>query len=231
MTMDATFLEATKRVAHALRTGTSPRLKKRRRAAASAAGVKALKEAGVSERDARILMEGDAHERRSAAEWNGTAVPAGVFMPALPEAVSAALRTFQEEASVGDGTSGQLSMPPMTGWRSEGDSASVYSHAQHGTVRLHGDRWTHHVGGRIVKSGVSQESLGSHLRGLVGDTGNSGAADANAEALAEILGRVRGETPRPTREAARLVEALTRTARAVPTEGDLHSRLRRAVTR
>jgi hypothetical protein len=197
---------------------------------------RALREANVSEKDALILQEGHAHEVAYAAALSD---PARLRMPEPNPALRHAFDLLQEQVGSDVSDAGtipgtqSLTMPSgLPGWTAEGDSASVYRHAKHGTVRLHGDRWTHHaVGGRIVKSGVSQESLANHLRGLVGDTGNSGAGDPNAEALADVMARARGERPRPTREAAQLVEAVRNRERTPASADDLRERLRKAMVR
>ena len=130
--------------------------------------------------------------------------------PTLDAATEQHLREAQARVlleTTGDGVdgAGQLQMPPMTGWTAEGDGASTYSHAKHGRVKLGAGRWSRHdaSSGRIVASGTTQESLTSHLRGLK-DTGDMGNANA-AESLDDVLRRGRGESPRPTPEAARLV--------------------------
>jgi hypothetical protein len=230
MTMTITDVPMLRRIEEALsRTGR----KKRARTSSADASTRALRESGVSEKDITILVEGAAREADYVAQMDS---PARVRRPDLPDAVAHALRVFQETTGDGQDGAGQLSMPPnMTGWRSEGDSTAVYSHAQHGRLKLGAGRWTRHhaTTGRILASGTTQESLANHLRGLVGDTGNSGAADANAESLTDVLNRLRGITPVPAGTHARLLEALTRPAHAAPTSSgqSLHERLRKAVVR
>jgi len=209
--MTDVFLEATLRTAGAILNRT-PRGRKRRRPVdapeARAAKEQALKESGAfSDRDVQILIEGNEIEERAAKEWGS-----GWRHLSVPDPIDRALRRTFSEAVDSAATSGALSMPSMSGWRAESDN--VHVHGTHGTVRLHdgGTRWTHHaIGGKIVKSGTTQESLGAHLRGLVGDLGNAGAADANAEAL-DVVARIRarelGESPRPNLQTAKLVEAI-----------------------
>ena len=194
---------------------------------------RALREAGMTERDAQILAEGAAHDAAYVRDVNAAAR----LTPdrELPPRVADALGVLQEQ--VGSGavsdagmmpSTQSLTMPPNTpGWTAEGDNPSVYTHAAHGTVRLHGDRWTHHAaGGRIVKSGTTQEGLAAYMKSLKGEVGGS------SEALDDVLRRVRGQSPvMPAGLHTRLHEALVRTAERVPSGGDLHERLRKAVTR
>ncbi len=186
-------LAEAERAAIIRRAGGLARLKKRtpRGFTPTPRTTRALREAGMTAADAALLVEGDQHERGYVAEMD---TPGRLRVPDLPDAVAHALATLQETTGDGADNTGQLTMPPMTGWTSEGDGASTYAHAQHGRLKLGAGRWTRHhaTTGRILASGTTQESLGNHLRGLVGDTGNAGAADANAEALADLVARVRG---------------------------------------
>jgi len=212
------------------RAGGIHRLKSTRRRMNPDAA-KALRESGISEKDITILLEGSEHDRSYVAD----VAAAARLHTEIPEPIDRALRRFSEAVD-STATSTALAMPSMSGWRAESDN--VHVHDKHGTVRLHdgGTRWTHHaVGGRIVKSGTTQESLASHLRGLVGDTGNSGAADANAEALDDVRAfarsRMLGEPRRGTMAPAtiKLVEGVRArlVGGSVPVTGeDLHAKMR-----
>lgn len=177
--------------------GSAPR----RRYDPNSAAARSLRESGqFSEQTIEILSEAHEIEVTAAREWGTPAK----FRREIPARVSAALQVFQETCEAcGDGQdgTGQLLMPETaTGWKSEGDTKAVYAHAQHGRLHLHANgRFSHHApgSGRIVGSGTGQDALDTYLRKLkaAGDAGGNpaanGAADANAEALDAVLGRIR----------------------------------------
>jgi len=213
MTMDQVFLESTLKTAGALLGAPARRGRKRRSRFRNAAKARPLHEAGVlSPRDRAMLTDAIEHERRFLRDE-----PHQDHLSPLPSAVERELATLQEQVE---------SLP--SGWSATDGGA--FSHPVHGSVHVQPDgRWQHRdKGGVIRKSGTTQESM----RGYLGDLGNSGAADANAEALA-VVGRIRarelGESPRPSLATAKLVEAIrTReVGRTVPASGeDLHAKMR-----
>jgi hypothetical protein len=213
--------------------------KKRRAFTPSPAATQALRESGLSERTIEILQEGDRHERAFCSGAEGSAR----LRAELPESVSRALVQFQEAVTSDVSSPPALALP--VGWTErtarQATEHRTYSHPDHGTIHTSPDgKWVRRalVGGLIAGSGTTQESLDAHLK-TIGDVGGnpaaSGAADANAEALADVVARVRrgGAPVVPEGLHTRLAEALVRGAgrEAVPGGQSLHERLRKAATR
>ncbi len=146
----------------------------------------------------------------------------------LVEGAEHEARWRQEQVGSSDVSSHAL-VPP-TGWV-QTSTPGAFSHEAHGTLHVSPGKWVRRdKAGTIRGSGTTQESMTAHLR-----TADAGTQPAATEALGEILGRIRGESPRPTPDAARLMEAIRnrevgRTATSASGE-DLNAKMRNLVTR
>jgi hypothetical protein len=210
--MTDTLHEAmTKRVAHAIRSGQSPRLTKtqklkKRRPAVTPDSVmtQSLREAGFSAADARLLVEGHQHEVRAAADWG--AAP-GFRRPEMDPVKARALDLLQEQ--VGSNISAPSVMAAPTGW--EEAAAGIFTHkrlAGH-KVMTDGEAWSHRgPDGRIIKRGSGQQSLHEYAKTIPGDFGGSQNATEALDVVARIRARELSESPRPPAGAARLMEAV-----------------------
>jgi hypothetical protein len=210
-------------------------LKKKRRVIPDAVTTQALREAGISERDAQTLIEGAEHERRFLAETGAVH-----FRPEIPDRVSDALGVLQEQVS-----SDVSSLALPVGWTErtarQATGHRTFLHEDHGSVHVStdGGKWSHHDSAGVIRgSGVTPGSLTDYLRGLkaTGDMGgNSPAADgtdaAAAESLDVILARVRsGGRDTVPAAAHALVEARLGSGSGSGSP-DLHTRLRAALAR
>jgi hypothetical protein len=193
-------------------------LKKKRRVIPDAVTTQALREAGISERDAQTLIEGAEHERRFLAETGAVH-----FRPEIPDRVSDALGVLQEQVS-----SDVSSLALPVGWTErtarQATGHRTFLHEDHGSLHVStdGGKWSHHDAAGVIRgSGVTPGSLTDYLRGLkaTGDRGGNTSAsdaasasgsDAAAESLDTILARVRGGRDTVPAAAHRLIESRVR---------------------
>lgn len=159
--------------------------------------------------------------------------------PALPADVERTIREAEAHVlneQVGSGASADGGMIPPTqyGWTESPSTPGTFTHSKAPGHKLmvDGQDWRHHgADGRIIRRGSGQQSLTEYAKTIPGDWGGSPAA---SESVDEVVARIRrgGAPVVPEGLHTRLAEALVRTAgRTSPGSGDLHERLRRAVTR